>query len=156
MGVAAFQVWRAHYRSSYAWFLRESFGEAARLAVPLFAEGDLDWVLTCADPQLSTAIERALFYLSRFDFATVEQDVLSGVYGQFLDNAQRKEYGEHYTYGFSRPELEAVWRDFETDPMLRRVQPNLPFAKRRRLGLRTGLTASDRFTRAYRTRSQAW
>ena len=96
-GVAAFQVWRAHYRSSYAWFLRESFGEAARLAVALFEEGDLDWVLTCADPQLSTAIERALFYLSRFDFATVEQDVLSGVYGQFLDNAQRKEYGEHYT-----------------------------------------------------------
>ena len=59
-------------------------------------------------------------------------------------------------YGISQPELEAVWRDFETDPMLRRVQPNLPFAKRRRLGLRTGLTASDRFTRAYRTRSQAW
>lgn len=96
-GTAAFQVWRAHYRSSYTWFLRESFGEAARIAAALFEEGHLDWVLTCADPQLSTAIERALFYLSRFDFSTVEQDVLSGVYGQFLDNTQRKEYGEHYT-----------------------------------------------------------
>jgi hypothetical protein len=59
-------------------------------------------------------------------------------------------------YGLTQPEIEAIWRDFETDPMLRRVQPNLPFAQRRRLGLRTGLTASDRFTRAYRTRSQAW
>jgi len=59
-------------------------------------------------------------------------------------------------YGLSQADLETIWREFETDPMLRRVQPNLPFARRRRLGLRTGLTASDRFTRAYRTRSQMW
>jgi hypothetical protein len=96
-GVAAFQTWRKIYQKTYAWFLRESYGEAARLAAALFEEGNLDWVLTCADPHLSVAIERALFYLSRFDFSTVEQDVLSGVYGQFLDNSQRKEYGEHYT-----------------------------------------------------------
>lgn len=96
-GVAAFQTWRQHYKSSYSWFLRESYGAAAHLAASFFEEGNLDWVLTCADPHLSVAIERSLFYLSRFDFATVEQDVLSGVYGQFLDNAQRKEYGEHYT-----------------------------------------------------------
>ena len=96
-GVAAFQIWRRIFQKSYAWFLRESYGEAARLAAALFEEGNLDWVLTCADPHLSVAIERTLFYLSRFDFSTVEQDVLSGVYGQFLDNAQRKEYGEHYT-----------------------------------------------------------
>jgi hypothetical protein len=96
-GVAGFQEWRKSHSSTYAWFLRESYGEAARLAAALFEEGDLDWVLTCADPQLSTAIERSLFYLSRFDFSTVEQDVLSGVYGQFLDRTQRKLYGEHYT-----------------------------------------------------------
>ena len=96
-GVAAFQTWRKHYKSSYAWFLRESYGAAAHLAAAFFEEGNLDWVLTCADPHLSDAIERALFYLSRFDFSTVKQDVLSGVYGQFLDNTQRKEYGEHYT-----------------------------------------------------------
>jgi hypothetical protein len=96
-GVAAFQTWRTRYKKSYAWFLRESYGEAAAIAAALFEEGNLDWILTCADPHLSIAIERALFYLSRFDFSTVEQDVLSGVYGQFLDNAQRKEYGEHYT-----------------------------------------------------------
>ena len=59
-------------------------------------------------------------------------------------------------YGLPQADLEMIWREFETDPMLRRVQPNLPFAKRRRLGLRTGLTASDRFSRVYRTRSQAW
>ena len=96
-GVAAFQTWRKVFKKSYAWFLRESYGEAAHLAAAFFEEGSLDWVLTCADPHLSTAIERALFYFSRFDFSTVEQDVLSGVYGQFLDNTQRKEYGEHYT-----------------------------------------------------------
>ena len=59
-------------------------------------------------------------------------------------------------FALPQAELETIWSEFETDPMLRRVQPNLPFAHRRRLGLRTGLTASDRFTRAYRTRSQAW
>ena len=59
-------------------------------------------------------------------------------------------------YALPQAELETIWREFETDPMLRRVQPNLPYAHRRRLGLRTGLAASDRFTRAYRTRSQAW
>jgi hypothetical protein len=96
-GIVAFQAWKQRYASSYSWFLRESYGEAAKIAAAFFEEGHLDWVLTCADPQLSTAIERSLFYLSRFDFSTVEQDVLSGVYGQFLDNTQRKEYGEHYT-----------------------------------------------------------
>lgn len=96
-GIVAFQAWRQRYASSYSWFLRESYGEAARIAAAFFEEGHLDWILTCADPQLSTAIERSLFYLSRFDFSTVEQDVLSGVYGQFLDNTQRKAYGEHYT-----------------------------------------------------------
>ena len=96
-GVAAFQIWRKRYQSSYAWFLKESYGAAAHLAAAFFEGGNLDWVLECADPHLSDAIERTLFYLSRFDFSTVEQDVLSGVYGQFLDNDQRKEYGEHYT-----------------------------------------------------------
>lgn len=49
-GVAGFQEWRKSHSSTYAWFLRESYGEAARLAAALFEEGDLDWVLTCADP----------------------------------------------------------------------------------------------------------
>ena len=59
-------------------------------------------------------------------------------------------------YGLPQSDLEAIWREFESDPMLKRVKPNLPYAQRRRLGLRTGLTESDRFTRAYRTRSQTW
>jgi hypothetical protein len=59
-------------------------------------------------------------------------------------------------YGLPQSDLEAIWREFENDPMLQRVKPNLPYAQRRRLGLRTGLTESDRFTRAYRTRSQTW
>ena len=59
-------------------------------------------------------------------------------------------------YGLPQSDLETIWREFENDPMLQRVKPNLPYAKRRRLGLRTGFTESDRFTRAYRTRSQTW
>jgi len=38
-GVAAFQTWRKHYKSSYAWFLRESYGAAAHLAAAFFEEG---------------------------------------------------------------------------------------------------------------------
>lgn len=59
-------------------------------------------------------------------------------------------------YGLPQSDLEIIWREFDNDPMLKRVKPNLPYAQRRRLGLRTGLTESDRFTRAYRTRSQTW
>jgi hypothetical protein len=96
-GVKAFQEMRRYYGTSYARLLRESYGEGSKIYSAIFSDNDLDWVLSNTDKQLSIAIERVLFYLSHFDFATIDQDVLSNVYGQFLDTSQRKRLGEHYT-----------------------------------------------------------
>ena len=49
-------------------------------------------------------------------------------------------------------EVAFIKTEFQTDPMLRRVKPNLPFTDRRLVGLRKGLAASDRYDRAYKTR----
>ena len=49
-------------------------------------------------------------------------------------------------------EVAFIKSEFQTDPMLRRVRPNLPFTGRRLIGLRKGLAASDRYEKAYRTR----
>jgi hypothetical protein len=94
-------------------------------------------VLANNDKPLSTAVERSLFYLSHYDFATIEQDVLSNIYGQFLDTSQHKRLGEHYT----PPDIARYI-----------VRPNLPFTDRRLVGQRKNLTASDRYQKAYRTR----
>jgi hypothetical protein len=49
-------------------------------------------------------------------------------------------------------EVGFIKTDLQTDPMLRRVKPNLPFTGRRLVGLRKGLAASDRYAKAYKTR----
>ena len=49
-------------------------------------------------------------------------------------------------------EVEFIKSEFQTDPMLRRVRPNLPFTDRRLVGLRKNLAASDRYEKAYKTR----
>ncbi|HVM60635.1 MAG TPA: N-6 DNA methylase [Verrucomicrobiae bacterium] len=96
-GVKAFQEMREYYGTSYARLLRESYGEGSKIYAAVFNENELDWVLATGDKHLSNAIERVLFYLSHFDYATIEQDVLSNIYGQFIDVSQRKRLGEHYT-----------------------------------------------------------
>ncbi|MCX6903217.1 MAG: hypothetical protein NTW03_07015 [Verrucomicrobia bacterium] len=55
---------------------------------------------------------------------------------------------------FKVPAEEAAFikSEFQTDPMLRRVRPNLPFTDRRLVGLRKGLAESDRYEKAYKTR----
>jgi hypothetical protein len=42
--------------------------------------------------------------------------------------------------------------EFQSDPILRRIRPNLPFTDRLLVGLRKGLAASDRDEKAYKTR----
>ncbi len=96
-GVHAFHEMARVYGAGYTRLLRDAYGEGSRFDDFAFGEDELDWVLDNHDPQLSNAIERVLFYLSHFDFATIEQDVLSEIYGQFLDTAERKAFGEHYT-----------------------------------------------------------
>jgi hypothetical protein len=49
-------------------------------------------------------------------------------------------------------EVEFIKAEFQNDPMLRRVRPNLPFTDRRLAGLRKGLAESDRYQKAYKTR----
>jgi hypothetical protein len=49
-------------------------------------------------------------------------------------------------------EVAFIKSEFQTDPMLRRVRPNLPFTDRRLVGLRKNLAASDRYQKAYKTR----
>jgi hypothetical protein len=49
-------------------------------------------------------------------------------------------------------EVAFIKSEFQSDPMLRRVRPNLPFTDRRLVGLRKGLAASDRYEKAYKTR----
>ena len=49
-------------------------------------------------------------------------------------------------------EVAFIKSEFQTDPMLRRVKPNLPFTSRRLVGLRKNLAASDRYKKAYKTR----
>ncbi|MCX6903216.1 MAG: N-6 DNA methylase [Verrucomicrobia bacterium] len=96
-GVAAFQQMHRHFGTSYGYLVRQTYHEGFKLDAAVFSDNELDWPLANPDPHLSAAIERALFYLSHFDFATIEQDVLSNIYGQFLDTSQRKRLGEHYT-----------------------------------------------------------
>ncbi len=96
-GVKAFQQMRQYFGLSYTRLIRDVYHEGSKIHAAIFSENELDWVLANSDSPLSLAVERALFYLSHFDFATIEQDVLSNIYGQFLDAGQRKRLGEHYT-----------------------------------------------------------
>ena len=96
-GVKAFQQMRQYFGISYTRFIRDVYQEGSKIHAAVFSENELDWVLANNDKPLSVAVERALFYLSHFDFTTIEQDVLSNIYGQFLDDSQRKRLGEHYT-----------------------------------------------------------
>jgi hypothetical protein len=96
-GIKAFQQMRLYFGASYTRMIRETYHEGSKIYAAVFNETELDWVLANNDKPLSIAVERSLFYLSHFDFATIEQDVLSNIYGQFLDTSQRKRLGEHYT-----------------------------------------------------------
>jgi len=96
-GVKAFKSMREYFGTSYTRLIRDTYQEGSKIHAAVFSESELDWVLANNDRPLSVAVERVLFYLSHFDFATIEQDVLSNIYGQFLDTSQRKRLGEHYT-----------------------------------------------------------
>lgn len=96
-GVKAFKAMREYFGISYTRLIRDVYLEGSKIHAAVFSENELDWVLANNDQPLSVAVERSLFYLSHFDFATIEQDVLSNIYGQFLDTSQRKRLGEHYT-----------------------------------------------------------
>ncbi len=82
--------------------------------------------------------------VAEFDEENYEKS-LEGIYDK-LDKIVAK--------AFKIPAAEAdfIKSEFQTDPMLRRVRPNLPFTNRRLVGLRKNLAASDRYKKAYKTR----
>ncbi len=81
----------------YPRLLKLAYEKAQTLYAAAFDETELDWVFDAHDERLSTAIEWAMFQLSRYDFKTVKGDILTGVYDRFLDREQRKSFGEFYT-----------------------------------------------------------
>jgi type I restriction-modification system DNA methylase subunit len=96
-GILAFQKWREAFAQGYTRLLKDAYEKAQRLYAAAFDETELDWIFGINDPGLSIAIEWAMYQLSRYDFATIRGDILTGVYDRFLDRDQRKRLGEYYT-----------------------------------------------------------
>lgn len=96
-GVSAFQAMREYFQTSYTQLLEQAYKRASRLYAAAFDETELDWVFGSGDPELSRAIEWALFEFSRYDFLTIKGDILTGIYDRFMDRDKRKEMGEFYT-----------------------------------------------------------
>jgi N-6 DNA Methylase len=96
-GVEAFQKLREKFLFGYTRLLKMAYEKAQALYAAAFDETELDWVFATNDPNLSNAIEWAMYQLSRYDFTTVKGDILTGVYDRFLDREQRKKFGEYYT-----------------------------------------------------------
>ncbi|MEM9393774.1 MAG: N-6 DNA methylase [Pseudomonadota bacterium] len=96
-GVQAFQGLRDTFEQGYTRLLQMAYEKAEKVYAAAFDETELDWVFFADNPNLSNAIEWAMYQLSRFDFTTVKGDILTGVYDRFLDAKQRKRFGEYYT-----------------------------------------------------------
>lgn len=96
-GVHAFQSLFAYFGFDYTKLLEQAYGEGAKVYAAAFDSSELDWVTSIENPEMSRAIERALFHLSQFDFRTIRGDVLNGIYEKFQDSSQRKLLGEYYT-----------------------------------------------------------
>ena len=96
-GVEAFQKVRERFALGYTRLLKMAYEKAQALYSAAFDETELDWVFSTNDPNLSSAIEWAMYQLARYDFRTVKGDILTGVYDRFLNREQRKKFGEYYT-----------------------------------------------------------
>lgn len=100
-GIDVFWRFAEHFDLPMQELMRQTYRHAQGVFRSIFDANLLDWAIARNDPVLSHALERSAFILSRWDFTTVEGDVLSGVYDQYLDVAQRRRLGEVYT----RPEV---------------------------------------------------
>lgn len=96
-GVKAFQEMRNYFIRKYPILLKIAYDEASKLYEAVFGETALDWILHSNNDRLSQAIERAMFYASLFDFRTIKEDVLSGVYREIIPPKDRKALGQFYT-----------------------------------------------------------
>lgn len=100
-GIEIFWKFAEHFSLPMQELLRQSYKHAGTVFRSIFDASILDWAISRDDMILSDALMRAAYVLSRWDFKTVRGDILSGVYDQYLDVAQRRRLGEVYT----RPEI---------------------------------------------------
>lgn len=100
-GIEVFWKFADHFGLPMQELLRQSYRHARDIFHSIFDANLLDWAIRRDDPVLSKALERSAYILSRWNFATVRGDILSGVYDQYLDVSQRRRLGEVYT----RPEI---------------------------------------------------
>lgn len=100
-GIEKFCRFAEHFSLPMQELLRQSYKHAGTVFRSIFDASILDWAIGRDDSVLSDALLRAAYVLSRWDFKTVRGDILSGVYDQYLDVAQRRRLGEVYT----RPEI---------------------------------------------------
>lgn len=96
-GIKAFQQMREYFELSYMKLLKDVYEKAKTIYYSVFEEMELDWALGSDNERLSQAVELSLMYFSRFDFATIKGDILTGIYDRFLEGSQRKKLGEYYT-----------------------------------------------------------
>lgn len=96
-GVNAFQVMRETLEAKYPELVRSAYEAGSRLYPGVFELQPLDWVLTVRGTAFSNHLEVAMMRLAVFDFKTVKEELLSGLYGRFFHADQRKRRGEHYT-----------------------------------------------------------
>ena len=100
-GIEVFWRFADHFALPMQELLRQTYKHAGDVFRSIFDANLLDWAIRRNDAVLSDALLRVAFVLSRWNFATVRGDILSGVYDQYLDVSQRRRLGEVYT----RPEI---------------------------------------------------
>ena len=110
-GVEAFHAFDAYGGVGHQALLQSSYSRARPIYGGLFSPSPLDWLLRVADPAVDQALVHALWLLNRWNFATVDGDVLSGVYDKYLDPARRRALGEVFT----RPEVARYLLDRATE-----------------------------------------
>jgi predicted RNA methylase len=100
-GVEVFARYADYYAKPMQALLKETYRQSAELYRNLFDPNILDWALDSSDESLSNGLLHAMYLLSRWDFKTIQGDILSGVYDHYLDPSKRRALGEVFT----RPEI---------------------------------------------------
>lgn len=95
-GVDIWRTFTRFLRDEFKDLLRVAFSDALRLYESLYLKGIFDWYLE-GNSQLNHIFKRVLWLLNHFDFATVNDDILGGLYEAYLPKETRKALGGFYT-----------------------------------------------------------
>ncbi len=97
-GLHAFMEMQNYFNTYYPSLIQQACEQGARYYHAVFADSDYDWVFESQSSFLSNRIEQVLYYLSFFNFASVREDVLSGIYQKIIDPSMRKRLGQVFTH----------------------------------------------------------